>query len=42
MMEPAIMEKTYKRAARELRSGEWKGNLRGCDYPLMAMTGVGM
>jgi len=38
MIDPAIMEKTYERAAKELRSGEWKGNLWGCDYPMMAMT----
>jgi len=38
MIEPAIMERTYERAARELRAGEWKGNLWGCDYPMMAMT----
>jgi len=38
MIEPAIMEKTYERASGELRSGEWKGNLWGCDYPMMAMT----
>ena len=23
---------------RELRTGQWKGNLWGCDYPMMAMT----
>jgi hypothetical protein len=38
LIDPAIMAQTYERAARELRSGEWKGNLWGCDYPMMAMT----
>lgn len=38
LIDPSVMELTYERAARELRSGEWKGNLWGCDYPMMAMT----
>lgn len=38
MIDPFVMERTYERAARELRSGEWKSNLWGCDYPMMAMT----
>jgi hypothetical protein len=38
MIEPSVMEKTYERAASELRQDIWKGNLWGCDYPMMAMT----
>ena len=38
MIDPAIMEKTYDRASQEMRLGKWKGNLWGCDYPMMAMT----
>jgi hypothetical protein len=38
LVDSSVMERTYERAARELRSGEWKGNLWGCDYPMMAMT----
>ena len=38
LLDPTVMEHTYERAARELRSGQWKGNLWGCDYPMMAMT----
>jgi hypothetical protein len=38
MIEPATMEKTYQRAAHELRQNLWQGNLWGTDYPMMAMT----
>jgi protein-glucosylgalactosylhydroxylysine glucosidase len=38
MIDPATMNRTYERAATELRTGQWKGNLWGCDYPMMAMT----
>lgn len=37
-IDPAIMGATYERAVRELRSDQWKGNLWGCDYPMLAMT----
>lgn len=41
LIEPAVMETTYQRAAAELRSGEWGAgcqNLWGCDYAMLAMT----
>jgi hypothetical protein len=38
LIEPPVMEKTYQRAAEELRQDLWKGNLWGTDYPMMAMT----
>ena len=38
MIDPVIMSDTYERASHDLRSGEWKGNVWGCDYPMMAMT----
>ena len=38
MIDPAVMEKTYDRTSRDLRSGDWKGNLWGTDYPMLAMT----
>lgn len=33
-----IMARTYDKIAEDLRSGEWKGNLWGCDYPMLAMS----
>ena len=38
LIEKDIMEKTYGRICESMRSGEWKGNLWGCDYPMLAMT----
>ena len=32
------MGATYERAVRELRTDQWKSNLWGCDYPMLAMT----
>ena len=38
LIAPAVMEATYERVSREILAREWKGNLWGCDYPMMAMT----
>jgi len=38
LIDPPVMGKTYERAAQQLRAREWKGNLWGCDYPMLAMT----
>ncbi len=37
-IDPTIMGATYERAVRELRTDQWKSNLWGCDYPMLAMT----
>jgi len=38
LIDPLIMEKTYKKISSDIRSGQWKGNLWGCDFPMLAMT----
>ena len=38
LIEQEIMNETYEKICAGLRSGEWKGNLWGCDYPMLAMT----
>ena len=38
LIEKDVMEKTYEKICQGLRSGEWRGNLWGCDYPMLAMT----
>jgi hypothetical protein len=38
LIDPEIMSHTYEKVCEGLRSGEWKGNLWGCDYPMLAMT----
>lgn len=38
LIDPQIMERTYEKISSEIRSGQWKGNLWGCDYPMLAMT----
>ncbi len=38
LIDEKIMSATYERVSENLRKGEWKGNLWGCDYPMLAMT----
>jgi len=38
LIDPQIMERTYEKISSDIRSGQWKGNLWGCDYPMLAMT----
>ncbi len=38
MIDQNIMKNTYERICTDLRKGSWKGNLWGCDYPMLAMT----
>ena len=38
LIDPQIMERTYEKISEDISSGQWKGNLWGCDYPMLAMT----
>ncbi len=38
LIDPQIMERTYEKISEDIRCGQWKGNLWGCDYPMLAMT----
>jgi hypothetical protein len=38
MVQRDVMKETYEKISADLRSKEWKGNLWGCDYPMLAMT----